>query len=111
MLFRSSHHQVGAQRRRRQQAQVRQEWRAGTDPTNALSVLRLLTPTPLGSDLVVTWETVPGRSYCLEWSTNLGGTPRFVPLATNIATQGGMTAYTHSNGAAPSRDFYRVGVE
>src|SRR6185369_5399581 len=29
------------------------EWRAGTDPTNALSVLRLLTPTTLGPNLAV----------------------------------------------------------
>ncbi len=47
-----------------------QEWRAGTDPTNAQSVLRVLTPPPAGADSRVRWESVPGRSYSLEWSTS-----------------------------------------
>jgi hypothetical protein len=88
-----------------------QEWRAGTDLTNAQSVLRLLAPTPLGPDLVVTWESVPGHSYFLEGSTNLGAMPRFVPLATHLTGSVSTTTFTHTNAAGPGPVFYRVGVE
>ncbi len=37
-----------------------QEWRAGTDPPGARSILRLLPRTPQGANFVVTWKNVPG---------------------------------------------------
>ncbi|HEU0009365.1 MAG TPA: choice-of-anchor Q domain-containing protein [Verrucomicrobiae bacterium] len=91
----------------------RQEWRAGTEPTNALSVLRLLTPVPVGSDFVLRWESVPGRYYFLERSTNLTQLPPFLPLASGIIGQyqSGTTTYTETNGAGRGPYFYRVGVE
>src|SRR5260370_31030526 len=39
-----------------------QEWICGTDPTNALSALRLLPPTPGASGVSVTSETVNTRT-------------------------------------------------
>jgi len=88
-----------------------QEWRAGTNPTNAQSVLRLKSLLLLGSDLVVTWESVEGRSYFLEGSTNLASPASFHPLAANIPGQAGTTAYTHTNVAGAGPYFYRIGVE
>jgi len=90
-----------------------QEWRAGTDPTNAQSVLRLLTPTRVGPDLVVTWESVPGRSYVLEASPNLSAPSRFAPLARHLPADAvaGTTTFTHTNAAGTNRWLYRVGVE
>src|SRR5207247_5989159 len=88
-----------------------QEWRAGTNPTNAQSVLRLKPPLWLGSDLVVTWESVEGRSYFLEGSTNLASPASFHPLAANIPGQAGTTTYTHTNAAGTGFYFYRIGVE
>jgi len=37
-----------------------QEWRCGTDPTNALSVLRLLAAAAVGSDVMVSWQSEAG---------------------------------------------------
>jgi hypothetical protein len=50
-----------------------EELEAGTDPTDAASVLVALglTPGPSGSSAVATVKTVPGRFYQIETSTNL----------------------------------------
>ena len=87
-----------------------QEWRCATDPTNTLSVLRLLTAKPIGADVDVQWQSVPGQTYFLEWSTNLTSVPPFVLLSTNLAGQAGTTVYTHTNAADAGGNFYRVGV-
>jgi hypothetical protein len=87
-----------------------QEWRCGTDPTDALSALRLLAPATDGTKLTVTWQSVAGVTYFLERATNLAASPAFTLLATNIPGQSDTTTYTDTNtiGAGPS--FYRVGV-
>ncbi|MBI3851071.1 MAG: hypothetical protein HY298_12460 [Verrucomicrobia bacterium] len=64
-----------------------QEWRCQTDPTNALSVLRLLSATPSGTNVTVSWQSVAGVNYFLERSTNLASIPPFTPLATGIPGQ------------------------
>jgi hypothetical protein len=89
------------------------EWRAGTDPAHALSRLRLLSPVPLGFDLAVTWESVPGRRYALERSANFDVTPRSLPLAIGIPAQPGTnaTTFVDTNAAGPGAWFYRVRVE
>lgn len=86
-----------------------QEWRCGTDPTNALSVLRLLAPLPTATNVAVSWQSVTGMTYFLEQSTNLASKPLFSPLATNIVGQAGTTTYTDTNAPGVPR-FYRVGV-
>ncbi len=87
-----------------------QEWRCLTDPTNALSVLRLLSASPGGTNVTVSWQSVLGVSYFLERSTNLSATPRFTPLATNLPGQPGTTSFTDTNAARLAPLFYRVGV-
>jgi hypothetical protein len=87
-----------------------QEWRCQTDPTNALSVLRLLSAPRAGSEVTVTWQSVAGVSYCLERSANLLATPRFTPLATNLLGQSGRTTYLDINAAGLPHFFYRVSV-
>ena len=87
-----------------------QEYRCGTDPTNALSFLCLLSPTPAGVDVTLTWPSGTGRSYFLEWSTDLSATPAFLPLATNLPGQPGTTTFTHTNSAGLGPCFYRVAV-
>jgi hypothetical protein len=50
---------------------TRNEFLAGTDPTDATSVLKVrLLPTPAG--LFLNWNTEPGLIYQLQTSTNLG---------------------------------------
>jgi subtilisin family serine protease len=48
------------------------EWVAGTNPTNAASCLRLLTPTVTATNsIIIRWPSVAGKSYRLERATNL----------------------------------------
>ena len=84
------------------------EWRCGTDPTNALSALRLLAPTPIGSGLVVRWESVADRTYFLERSATASS--GFTPLAAGIPGQPGTTTYADTNAIGAGPWFYRVGV-
>lgn len=88
-----------------------QEWRAGTGPTDQLSCLRLLTPVLSGSNVVLSWESVLGRSYSLECGADLGPPPHLLKLATNLHGQIETTTYTHTNAASAGRLFYRVEVE
>ncbi|MGA2242005.1 MAG: choice-of-anchor Q domain-containing protein [Verrucomicrobiota bacterium] len=87
-----------------------QEWQAGTVPTNALSVLRLSSPTRNGSGLVVTWQSVSTRAYFIERSINLGVPGSFLTLATNIAGQPGTTSFTDTYALGSGPYFYRVGI-
>jgi hypothetical protein len=87
-----------------------QEWRCGTDPTNALSALRLLAPQRVGSDLLLQWESVAGVAYCLERSAELSAAPVFLPVATTLPAPTGMTFVTDTNAAIASPWFYRLNV-
>jgi len=87
-----------------------QEWRCLTDPTNALSVLRLLALEFSGNNVSVRWQSLAGVSYFLERSADLAATPRFMPLATNLPGQSNTTSYTDTNPARLSSLFYRVSV-
>ena len=87
-----------------------QEWQCQTDPTNALSALRLLSAFPAGADVTVTWESVAGVNYYLLRSTNLWAWPPFALVATNLAGQAGVTSYTDTNAASLAPLYYRVGV-
>jgi len=87
-----------------------QEWRCLTDPTNALSALRLLSATPAGTNVTVSWQSVAGVSYFLERSTNLSAIPPFTLLAPNLPGQSGTTSYTDTNAASLAPLFYRVGI-
>jgi hypothetical protein len=88
-----------------------QEWRCLTDPTNALSALRLLTPSREGTNVTLSWQGVGGVSYFLESSTNLTASPSFGLLATNLMTnQSGLLIYNDTNTADVPSHFYRLGV-
>ena len=52
-----------------------QEWRAGTNPTNALAVLKVLTVTVDGSGVTVTWQSVDNRTYFLQRGSDLSAHP------------------------------------
>lgn len=88
-----------------------QEWRAGTIPTSALFVLRLLTPVSDGTNLTVTWESVAGRNYFLECRPSLSSTSAFTRFATNISGRTNTTSFVDTNAVGASPRFYRVGVE
>jgi hypothetical protein len=88
-----------------------QEWVAGTNPTNAASVLRMLPPTASGPDVTLTWSSVETRAYALERATNLGVVPAFSLLQSNIAGLPGTTRWADTNASESAPRFYRVRVE
>ncbi len=91
---------------------VYQDWVAGLNPTNALSVLKLTSATKTNNPagLVVTWESVNTRTYYLQRSTNLAAQPVFYTIQSNIVGQAGTTSYTDTTAMNAGPYFYRVGV-
>ena len=87
-----------------------QEWRCGTDPTNALSALRLLAPVTGVANVAVTWQSMAGVSYFLERTANVAAPPAFTPLATNLSGQPGTTTFTDTNDVGAGPWFCRVEV-
>jgi hypothetical protein len=86
------------------------EWRAGTDPTNAVSVLRLLSLSNSPPGLTIRWRSVTNRTYFVERSGSLSGPSSFEVRATNVAGQAEATTYSDTiTGSGPF--FYRVGVQ
>ena len=90
-----------------------QEWIAGTNPTNALSVLAMLPPVTTNNPagLFVSWQSVNNRTYFLQSGTNLGAQPPFTTIQSNIVGQTGTTDYTDTNTVGNGPYFYRVGVQ
>jgi hypothetical protein len=88
-----------------------QEWRAGTDPTNAASALRVLSAIPSGSSVAVSWQSVASRSYFVQRATNLATPPAFLTLQSNLAGNSGVTTYVDTNASGGGPFFYRVGVQ
>jgi hypothetical protein len=86
-----------------------QEWRSGTDPTNALSALRMLTPIRGATNVILSWQSVAGVNYSLERATDLNASPAFI-LATNIPGRSGITTFTDTNAFHSGPFFYRVVV-
>ncbi len=83
------------------------EYKAGTDPNNITSFLRLL-DAKKQAGLTVRWPSVSGKTYVVESSPALLGTPWSV-ISTNITGTGDNLEYTDSS-ANPDTRFYRVRV-
>ncbi len=90
-----------------------QEWICGTNPTNAFSVLKMISAQRSQDNIVVTWQSVQGINYFVERSLSLDASPGFTLLATNVFGQAGTnTTFTDTNAATSSSAlFYRVGVK
>jgi hypothetical protein len=88
-----------------------QEWAAGTDPTNANSVLRMVSVTNGSSGAVVSWLSVTNHTYSLEWATNPAQNPAFSLAQSNIAGQASITTLTDTNATGGGPFFYRVRAE
>jgi hypothetical protein len=86
------------------------EWRCDTVPTNAISVLRMVSATNGSFGLNVTWQSAATRIYAVERATNLGAPPSFQIIASNIIGLAGATTYTDPTATNSSVFFYRVSV-
>ena len=90
-----------------------QEFIAGTNPTNAASVLTLYAPAanqfPKGTR--VTWQSVNTRTYYLQRSTNLFDPAGFTCLQSNLTGLAGATSFTDTMATNGGAYFYRVGVQ
>jgi hypothetical protein len=90
---------------------TRQEWIAGTDPTDNASTLRLLSTVHSASGTTVTWTSVANRLYTLQCATNLAVSGAFSILRSNIIGASGTTSYTDASAIGSGPFFYRVGVQ
>lgn len=88
-----------------------QEWKAGTNPTNTASVLKMSSPSNSISGVTVTWQSVSGVIYYLQSSTNLSVQPAFSSIQSNIVGQVGSTSCTDTTATNGGAYFYRVGVQ
>jgi hypothetical protein len=87
----------------------RDEYIAGTIPTNAASVLEGRDVGIVGGHAVVAWQSVPGKCYGVMAATNLVS-GNWTVLANNLTGTVAETSYTSSVAAASSA-FYKVGIE
>ena len=89
----------------------RTEWLAGTNPTNAASVLRLaVLPVTNVNSVSLTWPSVAGKTYRLERATNLL-TGFDSVLGTNLTATTPINTMTDSEVLPGDARYYRVGVE
>jgi Tol biopolymer transport system component len=85
----------------------RAEYLAGTNPTDNVSILQVLSITVLSTgERTILWSAVPGRSYRLQYKDDLSNGWNDFPIAT-VANNSQCSAMDTSGGAGPNR-FYRV---
>ena len=87
------------------------EWRAGTNPTNALSVLQLTSPVISNNParVIITWQSVTNVTYYLQRSSSL--TTAFSGIQSNLLGQPGTTSYIDYPNPNGQSFFYRIGVQ
>ena len=82
-----------------------QEYLAGTDPTNPNSVFRLSAAAPVNNTISLTWLAVPGKSYQIQYNTNLDN-PVWLSAPGNISVIGSQGYYLAP--VAQPQCYYRV---
>ena len=83
------------------------EFIAGTDPTNEASFFAITNASPIVGGFVMSWESVTGRVYSVNWTDGL--TNSFQALETDIAYP--RSSYTDTLHAAESKVFYDLEVK
>jgi hypothetical protein len=92
-------------------ASDRDEFRAGTNPTNPASHLRILTlNTPQKNSIEIRWSAVPGRTYQVQSAPTVRGAIWTNVPSGSVTAAGAVANWT---GAQPGagRQFYRVQVD
>jgi hypothetical protein len=84
-----------------------QKYVTGTNPTNAASVFRLqITAQASANSVLLNWPEVPGRSYQLQYKTNL--TDAVWQIAPPLWVTGNVGSFTAAS--SPPGGFYRIVV-
>src|SRR5262249_50982665 len=83
-----------------------QEWVAGTDPTNAVSVLRLKPPVVTPPGLLLRWSSDANHAYFVERAGDLGSPLSFRLLAADIPGLPDTTAYTDTTTTGLQAAYY-----
>lgn len=86
-------------------ANNRHESKAGTDPNDAASVLRLRANRESGQGFVIRWPSAANKQYVVERSASLDA-PTWTCISTNAGT--GADIEFHDNSGGPVLRFYRV---
>jgi hypothetical protein len=86
-----------------------EEFRAGTDPTNAASVAVIQSVQRRGADLVIRFTSVAGKAYRLERTMNFaGGT--WTAVRANLPGTGEVMEAVDPGAAAGPAYFYRLRI-
>jgi hypothetical protein len=83
------------------------EYRAGTDPRDPTSTLRVTAISVDGAGAHITFTSVAGRTYRLDYKGAITD-PAWLPAVNNIAGQGGTTTVLEPGAIGQSFKFYRV---
>jgi hypothetical protein len=84
------------------------EFRAGTDPTNAGSVLRVITLSPPSAGPVqIFWSAVPGKEYRVQFKASLSD-PAWSDLAGDVMATDTTGFKEDSSAGSAAQRFYRV---
>lgn len=87
------------------------EWRAGTDPTNALSILKLDILNSGSAGVTLSWLGASSRVYSIERSYGLGTRPGFGVLQSNLFGFRDTMTITDTNTPGLGPYAYRVSVQ
>jgi hypothetical protein len=85
-----------------------QEYIADTDPTSALSVLRLTSVVPTNQSFLITWIGGVLATQCLDRSSSLNSSKNWVPLLTNFPPTAVTNQYLDPSTGGPTNQFYRI---
>lgn len=89
------------------------EWKAGTDPrdSNSRFLVSNVPAEPVANGFKLRWNTLTGRFYRVERSTNLLDTPPFQPLRSGIPGINGIFEFTDPSFELHPSAFYRIVIE
>lgn len=86
------------------------EIRAGTGVTDPSSLLQMVWLTPMsGGDLQVQWDSVPGKTYQVQYTTNnLAQSPEFEDVGGPVTATGNTSDSVITDGSLPNNAHFRV---
>jgi hypothetical protein len=88
-----------------------QEAFAGTIPTNAASIIKMLSVSNSVSGNLVKWQGVAFRVYYLQRCTNFLAQPAFVSIHTNVSSVSTTLSFTDTTANTNNSCYYRVLVQ